>query len=147
MRAPTSPGDPRAGGGGVPHDYKFEVETMCSASKAFDKLKRPGNSAPEAPGAQEGTTTGIMLTGNNPITQVANSKTMNIRNITEREHRYHPGTVDIRVRPGGRFGAGSTITATGTGTGEHPVENEILGQALFHAKMSIIAKECMGAVK
>jgi hypothetical protein len=97
-------------------------------------------SGPGAPYAREGTHTGIILWGNNPITQVVNPRAMTILNITEMGHRYYYGTVAIRVTSYGFIG--SNINIVGQGTGEHALENELSGTAFFGGVAGAIAGAC-----
>jgi RHS repeat-associated protein len=115
----------------TPHKYVITVPTGCSASNVFSQLQAPGMSAPGAPAAQEGTTT-INLFGNNPISQNVNSATMTITNTTLPTHIFYPGTVVIQVAPySDDLGNSSLITVTGTGTGNYPEFNDLVGEFIF----------------
>jgi hypothetical protein len=89
--------------------------------------------------AQEGTHV-LILTGNNPISQTVNSSTMTITNATLPGHIFDPGTVGFQVDPAP--GDTSVITITGTGTGDYPVLNDIVGELFFGGVASGIALSC-----
>lgn len=86
-------------------------------------------SAPNAPAAREGFHEGIVLGGNNPISQYVNSRTMTIVNITEPTHVFYPGRVTIQVVAAP--GSTSDIEITGTGNGNDPFINDVTGFAFF----------------
>ena len=112
-------------------DFHYRVQdfAFCSADDLFAQFSKPGNSAPDAPAAKPGTTTpDIILAGGNPITQIVDSSARTITNVTQELHRYHPGTVEIRIKP---VSIGSTVSIVGRGTGDHYWENRFLGHALF----------------
>lgn len=104
--------------------YKVDDFAFCSADELFAQFSKPGNSAPGAPAAQPGTTPDITLTGGNQITQVVDPSARTITNITQQGHRYHSGTVEIRVSP---TWYGSSVSIVGRGTTSRYWENSILG--------------------
>jgi hypothetical protein len=119
---------------GVSHRYAFHVFTTCSAADAFNAMKSAGMSAPDAPAATEGTTTGVALAGlwaPNPITQIVNPQTMTITNVTEQGHILFYGTVQISVTPTGS--SSSIINVEGKGVNNYfpndPVFNAFLAAA------------------
>ncbi len=105
------------------HDFAF-----CSADELFAEFRKPGHSAPGAPYARSGTTPNVILTGHNPITQIVDVGARTITNVTQIGHRYHPGTVEIRVTP---TWYGSSVSIVGRGTGAHLIENRLLGSVAF----------------
>jgi RHS repeat-associated protein len=124
--------------------YTVNDFAFCSADDLFDQFSKAGNSAPGAPAARPGTTTDITLTGGNQITQVVNPKARTITNITEKGHRYHPGTVEIRVTP---TSYGSAVSIVGRGTTSRYLENSILGAVLFRGLSSRATVECTVGAK
>jgi hypothetical protein len=110
--------------------YKVDDFAFCSADDLFAQFSKPGNSAPGAPAARPGTTPDITLTGGNQITQVVDPSARTITNITQEGHRYHSGTVEIRVAP---TWYGSSVSILGRGTTSRYWENSILGGVLFRA--------------
>jgi hypothetical protein len=129
--------------GNQPHDYQVNQVTQCSASSAFDKLKAPGMSAPGAPAAHEGFDPNVVLLGNNGhnrITQTVNSSSMTITNTTLPTHQFYPGSVTFQVAP--LPGGGSSIAITGTGTGNDPVLNDVVGLAFFGSVADNVAWQC-----
>ena len=126
-------GEDGVGAGGPQSDdlhYRTDDFAFCSADALFAQLSKPGNSAPGAPAATPGTTFDIPLTGGNPITQVVDPGARTITNITQEGHRYHPGSVEIRVTP---TWSGSSVEVEGRGTGPHEIENSIVGYIIFKA--------------
>lgn len=122
----------------VVHDLAF-----CSADSLFAQFSKPDTSAPGAPAAVEGTTPDIELAGGNPITQIVDPATRTITNVTQKGHRYYPGTVEIRISP---TWYGSSVSIVGRGTGEHYWENRVLGSALFTTLSAKATLSCtMGA--
>lgn len=100
-------------------------------------------SAPGAPQAQEGFTASITLwgnSGNNRISQYVNSSTMTIVNTALPGHQFYPGQVTWQVTPGPN--GGSIISATGTGDGSNPVENDAIGIAFFGGVEDLIETAC-----
>jgi hypothetical protein len=57
-----------------------------------------------------------------------NTPAMTIVNTTLPGHTFYPGTVTIQVTP---MGTGSNIDITGTGTGDDPIGNDIVGYLFF----------------
>ncbi|HEY0113197.1 MAG TPA: RHS repeat-associated core domain-containing protein [Allosphingosinicella sp.] len=127
-----------------PHRFEITRMLQCTAGKAFQKLMQEGNSAPGAPRAREGTSRGVRLWGNHPITQVVDSANRTIRNITEVGHRYHPGSVTLRITP--ITPGTSRITIVGQGTGEHAYENDVVGSIFFGGVATLLSLECMGGL-
>jgi len=126
------------------HKYVINQPTPCDASAAFNTIKTPLISAPGAPAAVEGTRRDIVLfgnSGNNRITQVIDSSSMTITNITQEGHQFHPGTVTWQVTPG-PMGHGSMISVIGTGTGPNPRFNEQIGYAFFGSAAAAAAILC-----
>lgn len=117
---------------------------FCSADGLFAQFSKPGNSAPGAPAAQPGTTPDIVLTGGNPITQIVNPGARTITNVTQEGHRYHSGTVEIRITP---TWYGSAVSIEGRGTTSRYWENSILGKALFTALSTRATIACTVGVK
>jgi RHS repeat-associated protein len=120
-----------SGGGGQPEgDFHYGVRdfAFCSADNLFAQFSRPNSSAPGAPAAVPGTIPDIVLAGGNPITQVVDPGARTITNVTQDGHRYHLGTVEIRITPAWY---GSNVSIEGRGTGPHYWENRLLGGALF----------------
>jgi RHS repeat-associated protein len=137
--------------GGKSHHYKVSEPVLCPASTAFANLKEEGNSAPGAPAAAEGITKGIRLSAlpwqsepYNPITQIVDSGTFTILNITEPGHRYYPGTVRISVEPLSQ--ESSLVTMEGVGWGNNRAENMAVGEAAFGAELQGLATICGGAL-
>ena len=117
-----------------PHKYVITRSSNCSAANTFNQFLAPGASAPGAPAAQEGITPLINLPGlpgygPNPISQDVNSSTGTITNTTLPGHMFYPGTVVIQVTPSA--GDTSNITITGTGTGNDPGFNDLVGEIFF----------------
>jgi RHS repeat-associated protein len=129
------------------HNYHIRVPTLCTPSQAFHDLKQPGISAPGAPQAREGTTPNIQLWGNggkNLITQVVNSRTMTITNITQFGHQFYPGSVTIRVVP--EPGNSADIVIDGTGSGPEAIINDVVGYAFFQGvSANSVAQFCNAA--
>jgi RHS repeat-associated protein len=126
------------------HSYSYSAQSACAAATLFALVELPGNSAPGSPAATEGTTNNIMLPGGNPITQVVNSQTMTIINITQPGHRYDPGTVTIQVTP--EPDGTSVISVVGEGTGPHPIENDVVGLLWFGWDIQNLAKYCVPSI-
>jgi hypothetical protein len=141
------PGPPPGAGFGaperglpLPHEYKIEINTMCSASQAFDRLRLPGMSAPGAPYAAAGTTDRVVLTGGNPISQFVDPVGMVIVNTTLEGHALHSGRVRIGVqsRPLNR----SAISIIGTGSNKSPALNNLLGIGFFGSVALTVQMSC-----
>jgi hypothetical protein len=124
----------------TPHKYVISVPNNCSASNVFNQLLGPGMSAPGAPAAQEGVTSPIILTGNNPISQTVNSSTMTITNTTLPTHQFYPGQVVIQVSPSA--GDTSVVTITGTGSGNDPEFNDFVGYLFFGGTATFFSTSC-----
>lgn len=129
---------------GPEHVYEVSADTQCPAAETFDNLRDPGMSAPGAPRAQEGFRSGIILYGNNPISQRVDSKSLTITNYTESSHRYYPGAVEIRVTP--LDSRSSRVTIRGTGTTGRALENSLLGAAFFQSTVERAAIRCTPVV-
>jgi len=127
----------------TPHKFNITQYSPCDPATTFDIYKEPGNSAPGAPAAQEGYTPQVDLPGNNPISQNVDSPSMTITNTTLPDHVFNPGQVVIQVTSG-PYG-GSYINITGTGTGNYPTINNIIGYAFFGVGAAAIALTCSGA--
>jgi hypothetical protein len=128
---------------GNQHQYVVSRVTQCTAGDAFNKLKAPGMSAPGAPEAQEGFTGQVTLAGNNGnnrMSQAVNSATMTLVNTTLEGHQFYPGSVTFQVAP--LSGGGSSITVTGTGTGNNPEWNDVVGLAFFGSAADNVAWQC-----
>lgn len=97
-------------------------------------------SAPGSPQAQEKFTPQITLWGNNPISQTVDSSSGQIVNTTLPTHTFYPGTVIFQVAPAP--GGGSTVVATGQGTGNNPEENDLVGITYFGTVLSAVATQC-----
>lgn len=108
------------------HYYNISVPLCigCSPADAFNAMRN--FSAPGAPYAQDGTRD-LILTGMNPIQQTVDPRNMTITNV---------------ALPGPRFGGSVTISIVqnngvvsaqivGSGTGTSPIQNQILGPAIF----------------
>ena len=129
----------------TPHKYVITRSSNCSAANTFNQFLAPGASAPGAPAAQEGPTPLINLPGlpgygPNPISQDVNSSTGTITNTTLPGHMFYPGTVVIQVTPSA--GDTSNITITGTGTGNDPGFNDLVGEIFVGGTASGIALSC-----
>jgi RHS repeat-associated protein len=123
------------------HRYVTRETTLCSADEAFASMKQRGMSAPGAPAAREGYTERIILWGNNPISQRVNTATRTITNTTLPGHAYYPGKVVITVEP--RFGGTmSEIIVEGTGIGDHPWLNDLIGEAFFGTAIDLVGQYC-----
>lgn len=121
------------GSAGAPQgDFHYKVHdfAFCSADSLFSQFSKPDSSAPGAPAAVPGTTPDVVLTGGNPITQIVDADARTITNVTQDGHRYHSGTVEIKITP---TWYGSRVSIEGRGTGPHYWENRLLGSALFSA--------------
>ena len=140
----TSPNPERVGqgssGGQETHRYEIKVKTTCAASKAYSMIKQTGVSAPGAPAARDGTTPNIVLTFENPITQIVDPSRLRIVNVTQLGHRYYPGDVTWTVTP--ISNGGSLISVVGTGSGNHSFENRQVGGLFFGGMMDGVAKAC-----
>jgi RHS repeat-associated protein len=124
--------------------YRIQDVAFCSADQLFAEFSKPGRSAPGAPTAKPGTTPDITLVFGNPITQVVDPAARTITNITQDEHRYHPGTVEIRITP---TWYGSAVSIEGRGTGKYELENSQLGAMLFRALAARATLACtLGAL-
>jgi hypothetical protein len=110
--------------------YFVEDFAFCEADSLFSQFSKPDSAAPGAPAATPGTTPDILLTGDNPITQIVDPAARTITNVTQDGHRYHSGTVEIRITP---TWYGSSVSIEGRGTGPHYWENRLVGAALFSA--------------
>lgn len=124
------------------HRYDISVVTQCSANRAFEVVRAAGNSAPGAPYARAGTHN-LVLTGNNPITQIVDPGSRSITNITGNRHMFYPGTVQITVKDLGR--GYSSINIVGTGTGNYPEFNNLMGGLLFGGMAHSVADYCATA--
>ena len=71
--------------------YIVREFSFCSAESFFDAFRQPGGSAPGAPYAEEGTTSGVELYGGNPITQMVDVEALTITNVTEEGHTFIRG--------------------------------------------------------
>jgi RHS repeat-associated protein len=113
-------------------DFHYLVRdfAFCKADKLFSQFSKPDGSAPGAPAAIPGTTPDIVLTGGNPITQIVDASARTITNVTQDGHRYHSGTVEIRITS---TWYGSGVSIEGRGAGPHYWENSIAGSILFSA--------------
>lgn len=121
------------------HRYDLSVVTQCSANSAFDAVRGAGNSAPGAPYARSGTND-VVLTGGNPISQTVNTSRRTIINRTLPDHMFHPGMVEISVRDLG--GGYSSINITGTGSGNNPTFNNLIGSLIFGGMAYSVADYC-----
>jgi RHS repeat-associated protein len=116
-----------------PFHFRIRDFAFCSADELFAEFRQPGNSAPSAPYAKEGTTTGVPLAGGNYITQNVDIASRTITNVTERHHVFYHGSVVISVHP---TSYGSSVTIEGRGTNpnlRNYLENRIGGAVLFRA--------------
>jgi RHS repeat-associated protein len=131
----------------VPHRFHVRVPTVCSASQVFADYKRAGVAAPGAPMiTREGPTPNVTLwlnNGQNKITQVVNSRTMTITNITQRGHQFYPGQVTIQIIPTGP--ETSDIDVVGTGRGPDARWNDAIGYAFFGGVAYSEAGQCLRA--
>ncbi|WP_295226055.1 RHS repeat-associated core domain-containing protein [uncultured Brevundimonas sp.] len=125
---------------GRDHTYEVRTKVQCSAAEGFDKLKAPGMSAPNAPRAIDGLRTGVILQGNNPITQFVDPINYSITNTTEDNHRYFPGSVELRLYPSSR--TSSTLVIRGTGTTPRSTENTALGLLFFQSVAERLYIQC-----
>lgn len=122
------------------HLYNLNVPTRCSANEALGRLRERGYSAPRAPYARSGTNTGVELFGANPITQVVDVGGRSITNITELDHWFHYGRVEINVTPTGANS--SSITVKGTGDGNFRFGNWLIGMGFFGNSALSVAGQC-----
>ena len=126
---PAGPHNPEGRGR---HHYDFFVggcrtgEAGCSANAVFESWRH--QSAPGAPYAEAGTHD-VMLTGGNPIRQTVDPASRTIVNQTRPGHRYHDGTVTIRITTRDNM-IGARIVGHGV-NGRNAIENQILGPILF----------------
>ncbi|WP_230781758.1 RHS repeat domain-containing protein [Sphingomonas sp. Leaf37] len=125
---------------GQPHNYTINRDVQCSAGSAFNKLKAPGMSAPGSPAARNGFTPRITLTGNNPISQSVDPGRMTITNTTLPTHQFYPGSVVMQVAP--LESGWSRITITGTGSGNDPFLNDVVGLAYFGSVANAVQELC-----
>ena len=125
-----------------PH-FKVRDLAFCSADRLFAQFSKPGNSAPGAPAATPGTTFDVVLPGRNPITQIVDPRAWTITNITQVGHRYHSGSVEIRINP---TWYGSSVLIAGKGTGPRALENSIGGWAIFTALAARATIACTAGV-
>lgn len=111
----------------------------------MSSLMSSGNSAPGAPAAQDGPTPFIQLppllpawAGQgllpsdfftpNPISQNVSVANGYINNTALAGHIFWPGSVNTNVTP---LGGGSIIQTVGTGSGNYPILNDVLGFLFF----------------
>jgi hypothetical protein len=128
-----------------PQVYTVARYATCTADELFNQMRQPGISAPGAPYAQDGFNPDIRLTGDNTITQTVDPAKREITNATQEGHRYHPGTVEIRVTdisdpvvPNIR----SKVEIVGTGTTPRYYENTALGYVAFSAASFVATLRC-----
>lgn len=121
------------------HVYRVRIDSRCSADAVFSLLTRSGMSAPFAPRAQDGRQAGIRLLGGNYIVQEVNNSARSITNITERDHMFFYGRVDIRAVP---TRTGSTVHVIGTGSGNFRGLNLLIGHAFFGGSARAAANNC-----
>lgn len=135
---PAKPSTPA----GTPHTYVISRSTLCSAPAAFSQLMQQGMSAPGAPAGRPGTRTIQLpgLTSPNPISQFVDPSTMTITNTTLQGHVFDPGSVFIQVTP--NPDGTSNITITGTGTGNYPEINDLIGEVIFGTIAGSVANVC-----
>ncbi len=128
------------------HRYVVSRDTLCNAQQSFRSIMGAGMSAPGAPPARSGTHPGVPLMGTpfgretNYITQVVDVSAMKITNITEKEHDFFPGSVEITVIPYGNF---SRIEIVGVGTGGIAWVNHLVGAAWFGHMATTVQRGCM----
>ncbi|HLL29436.1 MAG TPA: RHS repeat-associated core domain-containing protein [Allosphingosinicella sp.] len=122
-----------------PHHTEIKVLTQCSPDETFSTIRQKGNSAPGASYAKTGTHN-MVLTLNNPITQVVNPGARTITNITRPGHAFYPGTVTIKVSDAG--GGFSSISIIGKGTGENPRLNNLIGGYWFGTMAHGVSELC-----
>lgn len=67
------------------------------------------------------------------------SNTLTIVNTTVPGHVFYPGTVTIQVTPSA---GGSQITITGSGTGDYPEFNDLVGELVFGRIAGDVANIC-----
>ena len=125
------------------HNYTITQSTNCSAADAFSYFAGPNGSAPGAPATTEGSTAEIDLPGitsPNPISQDVNPSTYTITNTTLPTHVFYPGTVQLVVTP--TSNTTSTINITGTGSGNFPIFNDLVGILLFGSRAAAVGRIC-----
>tara|TARA_Y100001933_G_scaffold21559_1_gene18400 strand:+ start:1387 stop:2229 length:843 start_codon:yes stop_codon:yes gene_type:complete len=125
---------------GEPHRYDISVVTQCSADSAFGAVRGAGNSASGAPYARSGTHDLTLAPLGDPITQTVSPGSRTITNGTRPGHRFHPETVQIRVNDLG--GGYSSINITGTGSGDDPTFNNLVGGLIFGGMAHSVADYC-----
>ncbi|WP_338445659.1 RHS repeat-associated core domain-containing protein [Pelagerythrobacter marensis] len=141
--APSPSPEDGFGGGRLPqntHRYNISVVTQCSADSAFGAVRGAGNSAPGAPFARSGTHDLTLAPLGDPITQTVDPRSRTITNVTGPDHRFHPGRVEIRVNDLG--GGYSSINITGTGSGDNPTFNNLVGALIFGGMAHAVANYC-----
>jgi hypothetical protein len=82
-----------------PHTYDIGASAHCpgAAAAVFNQLRQSGNSAPNAPYAQDGGPFPVTLALGNQITQVVNTQNMTITNTTVPDQHVFQGTVTLSV--------------------------------------------------
>jgi RHS repeat-associated protein len=174
--SPTPARSSFVGGGGVSkppnnskaqspqtHGYSFKVYTPCYAGDSMSALMSPGQSAPGAPAAHDGTTDITLppLASSwggggqsflppdfftpNPIQQNVSVANGQIANTALGGHIFYPGSVTTTVIPS-VFG-GSTVQTVGQGSGNYPVLNDVLGFLFFGLRNLSLEIGCNGATQ
>jgi len=143
------------------HGYKWGFQNLCTPAQSASILSAPGVSAPGAPAAVPGPPTqNIQLSPvsdifppwswiqnnlpadfvhTNPITQVVTtSPVFQITNVTQPGHIFG-GQVVTAVTPSGPF---SYVNSQGSGNGNWPILNNILGSLFFGGRNLAMALVC-----
>jgi RHS repeat-associated protein len=124
------------------HDYTVERDLRCSANGGFEALKDSG-AAPFVDPILDGISTRDISTIGQPITQLIDSGSRTVTNVTGDTHFFRYGTVTLSITPRGAGSSHLTIRGTGTNTnGAVALLNQLSGPALFSNLASDIQRKC-----
>ena len=124
------------------HDYTVERDLRCSANGGFEALKDSGG-APFVDPIPDGINTRNISTIGQPITQLIDSGSRTVTNVTGDTHFFRYGTVTLSITPRGAGSSHLTIRGVGTNTnGAVALLNQLSGPVLFSNLASDIQRKC-----
>ncbi len=125
------------------HDYSLERDLRCSAANGFEALKDSG-AAPFADPIPDGITTrnATILFGQQ-ITQLIDSGSRSVTNVTSPGHYFRHGTVTLSITSTGGNSSRLTIRGVGTNVSQfRAILNQLSGPAIFSEVASDIQRKC-----
>lgn len=125
------------------HDYSLERDLRCSAANGFEALKDSG-AAPFADPIPDGITTrnATILFGQQ-ITQLIDSSSRSVTNVTSPGHYFRHGTVTLSITSTGANSSRLTIRGVGTNVSQfRAILNQLSGPAIFSEVASDIQRKC-----